>query len=141
MNSYEYGDAFQVRLLAAYVKRHEKFASVVEPAFFTHPVHVDIARVVRDAFAHQDDKKLRLAKSTLKELVRSSLRERSARIREIWPPYRPVIRRIFKIPMTDAEILRAQAADFAKETDVWSSRSAIIIEHPSNARSGHEKIC
>jgi len=111
---------------------------VVAPQFFTVPILVDIARVVNEVYANQKGKKLRLDKSTLKELVRESLRESKTNVRESWPPYRSLIRRIFEISIHDVETVHALAGRFARNFKV---RDGLVRAEEHLNNENYKSVC
>ena len=70
-SGYEYGKAFQRRLLALLVRDPNSLSSIIRPQYFTHPLLIDISRVVTEAYEKQPDE--RLSQVTLRELVKGSL--------------------------------------------------------------------
>src|SRR5712692_591779 len=114
-HSYEFARSFQLSLLALLVQEPETASAVIEPRYFTHPAHVDIARVIRDAYAGKDPKSFRLTRSSLWALVWGDVKRGRASKRELRESYKEVVGDIFKLPLPDKEVLLEQARHFATE--------------------------
>jgi hypothetical protein len=111
-SSYTWGEPFQLRLLALLLREPEKASDLVEPSFFTNPMIVDIARIIRDIYKNHPNDSISISKTTLKELVKDSLGRKN---REHWPSYRRMIRTVYKTELRDKEVLIDQAMEFARE--------------------------
>src|SRR5271155_4155811 len=94
---YPWGGAFQQKLLALLLREPDKSLGVIQPHFFTSPIHADIARIRRDALSKHQTEPVSLSKVTLKELVRASLGRKD----EYWPEYRREIRKLYETELKD----------------------------------------
>jgi hypothetical protein len=108
--SYEYGEAFQRRLLALLVRDPKSLSSIIQPQYFTHPLLVDIARIVTEA--HEKHPDARVSEVYLREKVKASLRRNA---RQNWPLYKKEIILAFSLRISDESLLKEKAAEFAKE--------------------------
>ena len=107
---YEYGEPFQLKLLAMLVRHPKKAKGRIEAQFFTSPLYVDIARVVQEAYGkHPKDL---LTRTTVCELVKASLRRNA---RQNWPLYRKEIKSLFRVRLSDKSALMEKATEFATE--------------------------
>jgi AAA domain len=108
--SYQWSEAFQLRLLAYLLEDPEKMYDVVEPQFFGTPVLVEISRILKEAYAAHG-KQTHVSKSTLIELVRETMGESDA-----WSIYKKTIKKLYKTTVPDKSILYKQAVEFARES-------------------------
>ena len=131
--SYPWGEAFQQKLLALLLQEPDKMLGVIEPRFFTSPIRVDIARIMRDIFSEHRKKPISLSKVTLKELVRGSL----GRKEENWPLYRREIRKIYKTHLKDKQILFDQAREFARE---YRHRDALVKAEKEISAGRYDRV-
>src|SRR5437899_2629526 len=129
IHDYPFGKIFQLRLLAFLVRRPNEVAGIIEPRYFTHPVHVDIARVTAEAYKRHP--KARVGRHTLLELMKADVSKN--RIKDSWPLYKKEIRSIFryKFDRSYAKLMLEQAVEFAKQERY---RGALILaeKHVSN---------
>ena len=87
---YPYGEQFQRRFLALLVQDPGALSSIFEPGYFTDPIIVHIARIVKETHEKYPDARLTLV--SLKELVKSSL---SRKARQNWSLYKKEIKYAF----------------------------------------------
>ncbi|MBZ5672583.1 MAG: AAA family ATPase [Acidobacteriia bacterium] len=119
-SGYGFAQAFQLKLLAAVVRRPKEFVSIVEPQYFGSSSYVNIARLSRDAYEEHGLNEFRLKVESLKEIVRADLGERKKGLR---PHYRRVVEELFKADLEDVPAIRKMAASFIK----WQRyREAVI---------------
>jgi hypothetical protein len=111
-NEYQWSEAFQRKLLALYVREPRLSYAVVEPEYFTNPMHVDIATLVKKVYNGKDRADVRLSKPTMMSLVKGSLGKKRA---EIFPAYRREIRYLFEDGLKDRTVIMNQAVAFAKQ--------------------------
>ena len=109
---YKYDLHFQRKLLTLLVRKPEKVLDLIEPQYFGSAIHVEVARVVGEAYKKHGTKNLRLTRSSLVELVRNA---RTNDDDEVWRSYKSEIKKIFKVGLPDVSILVEHAKEFAKE--------------------------
>src|SRR5271167_3700369 len=109
-DEYKWDEGFQRKLLTLFVRMPQKTRGIVEPSYFTSPVHSEIARIV--SMVSSGKLEVRLSYATLATLVKESLGKKRA---EIWPGYRSELRKIYRDKFKDKEIILGQAINFAKE--------------------------
>jgi hypothetical protein len=107
---YAWGEAFQLRLLVYLLRDPEKTYDIVEPQFFSSPIHTEISRILKETYAAHG-KQIQISRETLIELVRATMGEK-----DHWKLYKHTIKELYKIPLTDKAILLRQAHEFAKES-------------------------
>src|SRR5690348_6968064 len=74
---YPFGKEFQTKLLALFVRRPQQVDGIVEPHYFSNPIHAEIARLVFEVRERNPNLR-RVARRDLYEVVRSHLgRKRS----------------------------------------------------------------
>lgn len=112
LDSYQWGEAFQHRLLALLIKDAEHSHELIQPEYFTNPILAEIAKVVQETYERIDPKQIHLSKTTLRALVKANLGKKK---KEIWPLCREAIRRVYRDKLRDKEVLRGQALDFSRE--------------------------
>lgn len=110
--TYNWGEEFQRKLLALYLREPQKAMGIVEPAYFTDPISQDIARLAKEVLKDRDRKEIRLARSTMYTIVKGFLGKKR---QELWRPYRKTIRAAYKEDLSDQPIVLNQALTFAKE--------------------------
>jgi hypothetical protein len=109
-NAYPWGAGFQMRLLALLAQEPKNMFDLIEPQYFTgNPIYVEIARVLKGVYA-KVSKGTQISRHSLIELLRASVGKDDA-----WPVYKETVKRLYKIPLSDKEILFTQAREFAKE--------------------------
>lgn len=109
---YSWSESFQRKLLALYVRIPNKTFSIIEPSYFTSPVHSEIAKVASSVYNGHNKAEVRISKPTLISLVRGYLGKKRA---EVWPGYRKEIRDIYEDELKDKDVILGQALAFAKE--------------------------
>ncbi len=109
---YAWGDSFQQKLLALYVRDPKATYNIIEPAYFTNPVFQDISRLTKDLLQRHDNKDVRLTQHTLTAVVKGSLGKKR---REIWPAYRKTVRQLFEDRLDDRSVVLDQAVQFARD--------------------------
>jgi archaellum biogenesis ATPase FlaH len=137
--SYDFGPAFQLRVLSLLIRQPEKAIGVIEPQYFDNPLHFDIASVICKTYeAHP---KSRLTKTTLKELVKQSLSRKELRN---WSYYKEAIRAAYRIHGSDSEIIFQQALEFAKHQKyrqaVIQAEKAVSDRRYDNVQELFEKL-
>lgn len=110
---YEFTKDVQSRFLALLVRFPNLINGLIEPPYFSCSIHVDIARVAKEAHIKSESKDARLTKASLKALVQQDLHER--RRRDAVSMYFREIRELFKIGLPDKEALVKLAAQFGKD--------------------------
>ncbi|MGH9729995.1 MAG: AAA family ATPase [Candidatus Acidiferrales bacterium] len=133
-NSYPWGEVFQLRLLSALVKYPESVVHVVEPQFFTNPIHSDVARVIQEVYEKHSAKTTKLSRTTLKELVKSSL---SRKERKNWALYKKAIKAIYHSHIADHDVIFQQALEFAREQKY---RKALIDSEKAVSEHRYEAV-
>lgn len=108
MPEYAWGEEFQRKLLAWYLREPKAALSIVEPGYFTSPIMVDICRLGREVFQSQQGAEL--SRPSLAALVKDYLGKRR---RDVWPLYRRMVRQLFKENLDDRYVLRSKAMAFA----------------------------
>jgi hypothetical protein len=107
---YAWSEAFQLKLLVCLLRDPEKTCDVVEPRFFSSPIHTEISRILKETYA-ANGKQIQISQETLIELVRATMGEKDS-----WKLYKRTIKELYKIPLTDKAILLRQAYEFARES-------------------------
>jgi AAA domain len=106
--SYRWGEAFQLRLLALLVQKPAKVMDSIEPQYFTSPIFVETARVLKEAYAVSKSSKV--SQETLKEMLQASVGKDDA-----WDVYKSTVKKIYGMPLEDEAILLPQVFEFSKE--------------------------
>lgn len=114
MSDYFFGRPFQLKLLAALVRRPKKFLSIIEPQYFRIPVFIDLARIARDAYKKYGTDGFRIQRDSLLESIKRGLSSKNRQ--EYLADYKEVIGEIWKEQFRDLPLLREQAASFMKDT-------------------------
>ena len=109
MEEYEYSEGFQRKLLALYVSDPQATHGIVEPKFFTYPIHVDIARLVKETYESHNKSEVQISRPTLLAIVKEFLGKKR---REVWPGYRKEIRELFSENGSDRRIVLQHAVGF-----------------------------
>jgi AAA domain len=107
---YEYGTAFQTKLLSLLVRKPERVSQVIHPSYFS-AAHVDIAREVVAAYAKHP--KSRFTRSTLIALLKDKM---GKRWRDASARYRRMVREIFAVDTHDDDLVAERAVEFAQES-------------------------
>lgn len=127
---YPFGDEFQKKLLAMYIRQPQQASGLIEPAYFTNPIHAEIARLVSQLRDRANLRDGTLSRHTLYEIVRGVLGRKRA---ELWPAFRKTIRSVWRDHLEEAVVLREQALAFARER-LW--REA-LVEGEKDINAGH----
>lgn len=116
MNNYNYDfdRPFQLKLLAALVRKPRMFLPIIEAQYFTIPALVDIARVAKGAYEKYGTAKFRLQPDSLRVLVKKDLSNRNQEGHR-WPHYEGIIGKVFLKKLPDLALLREAATDYAKD--------------------------
>lgn len=109
--NYEWGEAFQEKLLALYIREPQNCYVIMEPSYFTNPIFRDIARLTKEVYDQHNYREVRLSKSTLYSIVQGSLGKKR---RDLWPSYHKTIKAVFADQLKDRPIIFAQALSFSK---------------------------
>lgn len=114
MATEEFGwsESFQQKVLAAYIRDPKTCFHFIEPAYFSSPIHLDIARLTKEIYQEKDLSEIRLSRATLGTIVRNYL---GSKKRDLWKTYRKVVRAVFEDDQKDKSIVLGQALEFAKE--------------------------
>ncbi len=107
---YAWGEAFQLKLLVSLLRDPKNTCDIVEPRFFSSPIHTEISRILKETYAAHG-KQIQISRETLIELVRATMGEKDS-----WKLYKRTIKELYEIPLTDKPILLRQAFEFAKES-------------------------
>jgi archaellum biogenesis ATPase FlaH len=108
---YGWSDVFQRKIVALLIREPAKMMSLVEPKFFASPILTDIARLVKEIYAHHKEP-ITLSRSTLSEIVKAWLGRKR---RELWRAYRHEIRLVYGDKLRDKIVILNQAIEFAKD--------------------------
>jgi hypothetical protein len=128
---YKWSETFQLRLLTYYLRDPEKLYDVIEPQWFSSPIHKEISRILKDVYtAHGKD--IRVSRSTLTELVRATMGEQDS-----WSLYKKTIKELYELKLMDRSILYRQAFEFAKETKY---REALIAAEKDITNRRYQKV-
>ncbi len=115
-SEYEFGGDAQLKVLALLVREPDQALNLIEPRYFTNPIHVDIARIVKEAYAGKNLKSDRFERDSLWATVWIELKNlKGARVYDLKRPYRAVVKEIFKLHLPDKNMLLDLARKFAKE--------------------------
>jgi len=128
---YKWSEAFQRKLLALYIREPQKCYAVVEPEYFTSPVHADIAKLIRSIYGNGNVRDgVRVSRPTLMNLSKEHLGKKR---RDVWPAFRREIRFAFEDNLRDKDIILSQAVDFAREQKFRST--LVDAERDINAKN------
>jgi hypothetical protein len=111
-SEFEFGDAFQKKLLALYVRSPQTAYTIIEPSYFTNPLHVDIARLTKEVYEKHNRSEVILSRPTLLAIVKGYLGKSKS---EVWPGYRREIKALYDEDLKDRQVVLHQAVGFAKE--------------------------
>jgi replicative DNA helicase len=109
---YAFGEEFQQKLLALYLRDPAATVNIVEPSYFTNPVFFDIAKLAKETYGRHDVRDMKFSKGTVYAIVKGYLGKKR---RDLWKAYRRVIRAVFLEDLSDRTIVLEQALIFAKE--------------------------
>jgi hypothetical protein len=133
-DSYSYPGPFQRRLLAALIKKPDKMRGLIEPEYFTSPVLQDIARLVISVRNNSETKSAVLSLPTLLAMTRSYL---GKRVKDLWPMYRSMIKKLYSYKQTDFPVLWKEAVEFSKQAQF---REAIVQAEKLVGARKYDKI-
>jgi len=128
-NEYSFTLAAQCKLLAALVRRPGETLSLIEPEYFTNPIHVDIARIAVKALKGKNLKTDRLTRVLLWTLVRESLKK--SHRRDALQRYKQEIRSLYEERLLDGTYLVDLARNFSLEAK--SRQTLVEAEKDINA--------
>ena len=109
--SYQWSEEFQQKLLALYIREPQSSLGIIEPAYFTDPIFRELAKLAKDVLSGQD-RDTHLTKSTMYTLTKNHLGKKR---KDLWRPYRKVVKELFLEDLSDKQIVLGQALAFAKE--------------------------
>jgi DnaB-like helicase C terminal domain len=110
--TYNWNEEFQRKLLALCVRDPKSIRHIVEPQYFTNPIHLDIARLSSEIYKEHRHGDTRLGKGSLSAIVKGYLGKKR---HDVWPAYKKVIKKLFKDKLKDRPVILQQAIQFAKE--------------------------
>jgi hypothetical protein len=84
VETYRFGDSFQARLLATYIRDHQRVASIIGPQYFSNETYTDIARMTKECYARPGMQDAVLMKTTLRAYVKHQLGHKR---RDVWTHY------------------------------------------------------
>lgn len=134
-SEYEWGESFQRKLLALYVRDPQATYGIVEPQYFTNPVHVDVARLTKECYDKHNRAEVRISRPTLLSIVRGYLGKKRG---EVWPEYKKEIKELFSDDVKDKQIVLQQAIGFAKEQKF--RRALVEAEKDVNTRNFNRAV-
>jgi len=108
-----YSKEFKSRILALLIHYPEDSLHVIDPSYFTLPMHSQIALAIHKAYNGKDLKKVRLTATTLTELVLGSLRKNKETYVENKKAYLRTIRDLFEMQLPDHVVVLEEARAFA----------------------------
>ncbi len=132
---YEFGESFQRKLLSLYVRDPQATYGIIEPHYFTNPIHVDVARLVKEVYDKHNRSEVQISRPTLLAVVKEYLGSKRS---EVWPGYRREIRELFSDDLKDKRIILQQAIGFAKEQKF--RRALIEAEKDVNRKNFNRAI-
>ncbi len=120
-DEYRFNHDAQRSLLALLVRRPAGVLGLIEPRFFTSPIHMDIARIAVDALKNKNLKLDKLSSISLWAVVSGYLRK--SKHRDRMKHYRKEINVLFEIDLSDRTFLRDLALKFSTEV---TYRNALV---------------
>jgi AAA domain len=120
-DEYRFNHDAQRSLLAFFVRRPREASSLIQPFYFTSPVHVDIARLAQEALEGKDLKADKLTATSLWALVSGYLQK--AKRREATKHYKKEVQTLFEMELPDGKFWRDMAQKFSIEV---SYRNALV---------------
>ena len=133
MNIYEYSfaPAVQCKLLAALVRRPSEVLSLIEPAYFTNPIHVDIARIAVKALKGKNLKTDRLTRVLLWALVSESLKK--SKRHDALQRYRHEVRSLYEDRLLEGTHL----VDLARKFSLEATARDTLVEAERDMNAGN----
>lgn len=115
-SKYDFNEDAQLKLLALFIRKPAELLGIVEPRYFSNPIHIDIARLVKGCYSGKNPKTDRLEKTSLRALLwKYPKKEHRKSAYELKKTYRRVIREIFDVSLGDRAFMLDLAFKFAKE--------------------------
>jgi hypothetical protein len=111
-SEYSFDERFQRKILSLFIREPQKAYSIVQPEFFTNPIHLDLARITKQLYDKHNIRDSKLSKETLSVIIKNFLGRKRE---EVWPEYKRVIGKIFDDDLTDESVIIEQSIQFAKE--------------------------
>lgn len=134
-DEYQWGESFQKKLLAWYIKEPRVAHPIVEPFYFTSPMFVDICRIVKEEVVEKQERGLiSISKASLSVLVKDYLGKRRA---DVWPLYKRIVRDVFEEKLEDVFVIRTKATKFAKDQKY---RKALVDSERDINEGNFEKV-
>lgn len=110
---YEWSESFQQRLLAMYLREPHSTFAIVEPMYFTSPIHQDISRWAQEIYVDvKRTEDFHLSRPTMLAVVKGALGKKR---NDVWPLYRKVLKTLYTEDLQDRQIILQQAVGFAKD--------------------------
>lgn len=109
MVEYIWDKAFQRKLLYLCIRKPE-LREIIQAQYFTRPIHMDIARLVLEAYEIRPE--AQLTAPTVRAMVKGYLGKKRT---EIWPTYKREIKKIFSQATGDDDFVLGQAIGFAQD--------------------------
>lgn len=110
---YEWSESFQQRLLAMYLRDPHSTFAIVEPMYFTSPIHQDISRWAQEIYVDvKRTEDFHISRPTMLAVVKGALGKKRA---DVWPLYRKVLKTLYAEDLQDRQIILQQAVGFARE--------------------------
>jgi archaellum biogenesis ATPase FlaH len=131
-SGYPYYEGFQRHLLAQVVQNPKKLLSIMQPHFFTSPIHADIARVVADC--HKKYPEAVFIYDFLKDAVKSSLTRNALKN---WSLYKKALKAAFAPTDLSDQLFLDSAKEFAKQS-IW--REMLISAERSVSAGKYEHV-
>ena len=120
-DEYRFNHDAQRSLLAFFVRRPREASSLIQPCYFTSPIHMDIARLAQEAFEGKDLKTDKLTATSLLALVSGYLRK--SKPRGAMKHYKKEVQTLFEMDSPDVGFWRDMAQKFSIEV---SYRNALV---------------
>lgn len=136
-DSYLYGEKFQTKLLALFVRRPQQVEGIVEPHYFTNSIHAEIAQLVSEAQGRNP--KLRrddahISRHSLYEIVRGALEKKGRTSADLIPIYHKTVKSLWEKPLlADEPVIKEQALAFAKDRKYREA----LVEGERDINAGH----
>jgi RecA-family ATPase len=134
IESYPFGQVFQMRLLVLLVQQPQKVLGIVEPQYFTIGNYVDVSRIALEIYAKYLPKKpdFRLDYESLKEAVYATETDSHRRHN-----FKRLLKDIFRMSPDDSPFLIDQARGFAK---VWQYRETLIAAERDVTNRNYDRV-
>jgi AAA domain len=134
IDSYPYGEVFQMRLLALLVQQPQKVLGIVEPQYFTIGNYIEVSRIALEIYAKYLPKKpdFRLDYESLKEAVYATETDSHRRHN-----FKRLLKGIFRMSPDDSPFLIDQARGFAKECQY---RETLLAAEKDVTNGNYDKV-